>query len=100
MYLFIAETSRNELVREGALPVLVNSLHTADHDVQYYCAAALSNMAVKEKHRAMIVAIGHYAALRQLILFMKSRNEKVISHDTMFRIIYDVTTTEISPVIG
>ena len=71
--------SRNELVREGALPVLVNALHTADHDVQYYCAAALSNMAVKEKHRAMIVAIGHYEALRQLILLMESRNEKVMS---------------------
>ena len=75
--LFTSESSRNELVHEGALPVLVEVLHTADHDVQYYCAAALSNMAVKEHHRVMIVAIGHYQAVRRLIVLMGSRNEKV-----------------------
>ena len=74
---FSTESSRNELVREGALPVLVEVLHTPDHDVQYYCAAALSNMAVKEHHRAMITAIGHYQALKRLIVLIGSRNVKV-----------------------
>jgi len=37
---------RSELVFSGAVPALVNLLKSSDQDTVYYCAAALSNMAV------------------------------------------------------
>ena len=39
-------SNRHELVRTGAIPVFVQLLESGDEDVQFYCAAALSNLAV------------------------------------------------------
>ena len=40
------DSNRHELVRTGAVPVFVQLLDSSDEDVQFYCAAALSNLAV------------------------------------------------------
>lgn len=45
-------------MEQGAIPLLVSVLQSRDTDVQHYCAAALSNMAVNDKYRAMMVAVG------------------------------------------
>lgn len=34
---------------EGVLPVFIKLLRSQDQDIQYYCAAALSNLAVDGK---------------------------------------------------
>ena len=73
----LSESNRNELVAHGALPIFVLALHTNDADVQYYSAAAISNMAVNERHRTMMVAIGHYDVLYRLIKLLGSKKEKV-----------------------
>ena len=82
-----AEFNRNELVEHGALPILVSVLESSDHDVQYYCAAALSNMAVNEKHRALVVAIGHFDCLHRLIALLASSKDKVSDWLTALSII-------------
>ena len=41
-----ADSNRQELVQAGAVPVFVQLLDSRDVDVQFYCAAALSNLAV------------------------------------------------------
>ena len=73
-----SESNRNELVMKGALPVLVDVLRSCDPDVQYYCAAALSNMAVNERHRAMMVAVGFNDVIRELKVLLSANREKVI----------------------
>jgi len=40
------DENRQLLVNAGAIPVLVSLLRSSDTDVQYYCTAALSNIAV------------------------------------------------------
>ncbi len=65
------------MVEKGALPVLVEALHSNHPDVQYYCAAAISNMAVNDVHRTMITAIGHYDVIHRLIKLLASNYEKV-----------------------
>lgn len=75
--LYITEANRNELVTCGAIPILVELLHSSDTDIQYYSAAALSNIAVNEKHRAMMVAIGHYDVIKQLIKLLSSKKDRV-----------------------
>ena len=40
------DSNRHELVQTGAVPVFVQLLDSSDEDVQFYCAAALSNLAV------------------------------------------------------
>lgn len=41
-----AASNRQQLVTAGAIPVLVKLLQSQDEDVQYYSAAAISNLAV------------------------------------------------------
>ena len=41
------ESNRQELVNAGAVIVFVQLLESQDEDVQFYCAAALSNLAVR-----------------------------------------------------
>ena len=72
-----AESTREHLVQSGALALLIEVLHTDDADVQHYCAAALSNMAVNERHRTMMVAVGHYDVIKQLIRLLDVPKEKV-----------------------
>ena len=43
------DSNRHELVQTGAVPVFVQLLDSSDEDVQFYCAAALSNLAVHGK---------------------------------------------------
>ena len=43
------DSNREELVRCNGLPVLLDLLQSSDRDVQYYTAAALSNIAVNGK---------------------------------------------------
>ena len=73
----ITEANRNELVTKGAIPVLVDVLHSNDSDVQYYVAASLSNLAVNEKHRAMMTAIGHFDVIKQLVKLLLTRKDRV-----------------------
>ena len=77
--LIITDVNREELVLAGALPVLVAEINSPDKEVQYYCAATLSNLAMQEKHRTMLVAIGHYDVIRRLIKLIMSSTEKVRS---------------------
>ena len=85
-FLSSAESNRNELVTKGALPVLVDVLRSRDPDVQYYCAAALSNMAVNERHRAMMVAVGYNDVIRELKNLLLSSREKVRVLENKFAI--------------
>ena len=39
-------SNRQQLVTDGAIPVLIRLLQSKDEDVQYYSAAAISNLAV------------------------------------------------------
>ena len=71
------ESTREHLVQSGALAVLVEVLHTDDADLQHYCAAALSNMAVNERHRTMTVALGQHDVIKQLIRLLSVPKEKV-----------------------
>ena len=41
-----AASNRQQLVTAGAIPVLIKLLQSQDEDVQYYSAAAISNLAV------------------------------------------------------
>ena len=72
-----SESNRNDLVTRGAIPILVTSLHSNDPDVQYYSLAALSNLAVNEKHRAMMVAMGYHDMTKRCIQLLGSNKEKV-----------------------
>jgi len=40
------DENRQQLVNAGAIPVLVSLLNSPNTDVQYYCTATLSNIAV------------------------------------------------------
>ena len=60
--------------------MLVEQVSSPDEEIQYYCTAALSNIAVHEKHRAMMVAIGDHDILKQMIQFLKSKQEKVFAY--------------------
>ncbi len=64
-------------MKENALPVLVEVLNSNDPDVQYYSAAALSNLAVTETHRHAMVSIGNNQTLKCLIRLLDSKSEKV-----------------------
>jgi len=46
-----SEENRHQVVASGALPTLVELLSSPDPDVQYYCATAISNIAVDAVHR-------------------------------------------------
>jgi hypothetical protein len=76
-----AEANRNELVEAGAIPILNNILTSTDWDVQYYCAAVVSNIAFTQRHRTMIIGIGEYDVVRKLINLLRSSNERVSCPD-------------------
>ena len=42
----VAASNRQQLVTAGVIPVLIRLLQSQDEDVQYYSAAAISNLAV------------------------------------------------------
>ena len=77
-YTVFSESNRNELVNQGAIPALVELIHMSDYDIQYYSAAALSNLAVNPKHRAMMIAVGHFDVVRQLVKLLSSKKDRVI----------------------
>ena len=63
---------------DGAIPILIAALQsTFDHDVQYYCCAALSNLAIIEKHRIMMVAVGYNDVIILMIRLLASKFERV-----------------------
>lgn len=72
------------------IPALVDVLHMPDSTVQYYSTASLSNIAVTEKYRTMIVAVGHFDAIKQLIKLLSSKSDKVTIK--VFTIIGDMMT--------
>lgn len=93
----LLESNRHVLVEAGAISVFVQLLDSSDEDVQFYCAAALSNLAVHgkslfswqpkgvadtplpplESYRKVIVTSGEGRALRSLIKLMQPGREKV-----------------------
>ena len=75
--LYFSETNRNDLVSQGAIPVLIEALQADDHDIQYYCSAALSNIAINDKHRAMMVAVGCHDIIELMIRLLSSKSERV-----------------------
>ncbi|KAJ8322256.1 hypothetical protein KUTeg_000727 [Tegillarca granosa] len=66
--------SQDTRVQRNASGAILNLTHL---QIQYYSAAALSNIAVNEKHRAMMVAIGHYDVIKQLIKLLSSKKDRV-----------------------
>lgn len=73
----IAEANRNEIVEQGGVPILASALHHDNEDLQYYCAAAVSNLAINEKHRSMLVGLGSASVPRRLAELLTSPNERV-----------------------
>ncbi|KAL4217568.1 Vacuolar protein 8 [Mactra antiquata] len=72
------QENRNDLVLDGAIPIFIQTLQsTTDHDMLYYCCAALSNLAINEKHRAMMVAVGCHDVLDIMIRLLMSKSERV-----------------------
>ncbi|XP_053383044.1 uncharacterized protein LOC123539888 [Mercenaria mercenaria] len=72
------QQNRNDLVNDGAIPILIQVLQsTSDNDLQYYCSAALSNLAINEKHRAMMVAVGCHDVIEQMIRLLMTKSERV-----------------------
>ena len=45
----VIESNRHVLVEAGAVELFVQLLSSSDQDIQFYCAAALSNLAVHGK---------------------------------------------------
>ena len=78
---FFAESNRSALVKKGAVQLFIDLLETDDTDVQYYCAAAISNLAVDETHRAAVVKEGNHRVLSLLLRLLKSPSDKVRSPD-------------------
>lgn len=62
---------------EGVIPTLIDMLHVKDTDIQYYSAASVSNIAVNEKQRQLITAIGHNDAIRYLVKLLSCKEDKV-----------------------
>ncbi|XP_052765504.1 uncharacterized protein LOC128206849 isoform X1 [Mya arenaria] len=72
------EPNRNDLVIDGAIPILIEVLErTDDHDLQYYCCAALNNLAIGEKHRTMMVAVGYHDVIQLMIRLLGTKSERV-----------------------
>lgn len=61
----------------GVIPVIVEVMHTSDNDTQNYTTASLSNLAVNPKHRAMMVAVGHFDVIRQLVKLLSAEMDRV-----------------------
>ena len=77
-FFFLPEPNRNDLVNDGAIPIFIQVLQScSDNDVHYYCCAALSNLAINEKHRAMMVAVGYHDVIEQMIRLLGSKSERV-----------------------
>lgn len=70
------DENRQELVRAGAIPVLVQLLSSTDVDVQYYCTTALSNIAVDGGNRKKL-AQNESRLVHSLVHLMDSSSPKV-----------------------
>lgn len=78
-----ADRNRPLLVQNGALPVLSHLLTShQDTEIQYYCAAALSNLAVDGEHRGMIM-LNQPEIINGLIGLLHSPAIKVQSQATL-----------------
>lgn len=54
MRFLISESNRHVLVEAGAISVFVQLLDSSDEDIQFYSAAALSNLAVHGMHHIFL----------------------------------------------
>ncbi|XP_066268414.1 uncharacterized protein [Branchiostoma lanceolatum] len=71
------ETNRSDLAREGAIKVFNDLLLDDDTEIQYYCAAALSNMAVDTEHRRIMGSLWERNIPGRLIALLSSMADKV-----------------------
>ncbi|XP_071503216.1 uncharacterized protein [Diadema antillarum] len=71
------DSNRTVLVNHGAVSTFMTLLQSRDTDIQYYCAAALSNLAVDAKHRVAVVREGNHQVIRLLINLLSSPADKV-----------------------
>ena len=71
-----SDDNRQQLVRAGAIPVLVQLLQSSDVDVQYYCTTALSNIAVDAGNRRTL-ASNEGRLVQSLVHLMESSSPKV-----------------------
>lgn len=70
------DDNRQQLVKAGAIPVLVQLLGSSDVDVQYYCTTALSNIAVDAGNRRTL-ASNEARLVQSLVHLMESPSPKV-----------------------
>jgi hypothetical protein len=61
--------------------------NTNDNDLQYYCSAALSNLAINEKHRAMMVAVGCHDIIEQMIRLLMTKSERVTYFTDLMKVL-------------
>ncbi|RKO90011.1 armadillo-type protein, partial [Blyttiomyces helicus] len=73
------ETRRQLVSAAGAIPLLIALLSSPDPDVQYYCATALSNIAVDSTHRKRL-AESEGPLVSALVHLMDSASLKVQCH--------------------
>ncbi|XP_078584645.1 uncharacterized protein LOC144866825 [Branchiostoma floridae x Branchiostoma japonicum] len=71
------ESNRSDLAREGAIKVFNDLLLDDDTEIQYYCAAALSNMAVDQEHRRIMGSLWERNIPGRLIALLSSMSDKV-----------------------
>ncbi len=71
-----SDDNRQQLVKAGAIPVLVQLLSSPDVDVQYYCTTALSNIAVDSGNRKKL-AQTESRLVQYLVHLMDSSSPKV-----------------------
>ena len=64
-----AASNRQQLVTAGAIPVLIKLLQSQDEDVQYYSAAAISNLAVDGNSTHDAHCISRMLCMHDLILW-------------------------------
>ena len=74
--IYFSEANRSVLVQSGALPILVDVLHSSDTDTQFYSCAALSNLAIHHSHRVMMTAIGYNDLIVRLIRLIEEGEGK------------------------
>ena len=63
------ESNRQDLVQSGAVAVFIKLLESRDIDVQFYCAAALSNIAVHGKQIIPILLTKNFFILSLSLSF-------------------------------
>lgn len=72
----LLDENRALLVQAGAVPVLVDLLLSSDHDIQYYCTTAISNIAVDPINRERL-AKNEPGLVSSLVKLMSGESELV-----------------------